>query len=1092
MKNPDGCRKPHRRFLPALFILMAAFFSLLTQAKAQGVGTPALVSIDNTGGTDFRTSFNSAVSADGRYVVFISDATGLDTNPAVIINNDPTDMVNPAPQDFNNVFIRDLKTGVTRLVSISADNIHSGNASCFNPVIGVGALGPVVAFESDASNLVGTDTNNERDVFARQFSADLSVGATVLVSIGTDGDSGKRTDVMPATGEPSLAPSISADGTLVAFQSDANDLVNSGTADANPWTDVFVRNLVANTTELVSINKMNNGGGDSDSTSPAISGDGSAIAFASQATNLDPANVDTNSSKDIYLYSVSGGTLKLLSPNKAGDNGGNAGSINPVINNNGTVVAYQSIASDLVSVAPPDPSAIDNNGTQDIYLRDVSGNTTYLISVNTSGKSGSDGMGGGENSIEPKLNSSGDTVIFKSAAQDLTSNPIDNTSGTHTNIFYRKWQSSLTGLVSVKKGVSPLTDSSGDADSSNASISGDGRFVAFDSASDNLVDSAVDTNGVVTDVFLRDIQANTTTLLVSATGGVSANGSSTSPKINDNGSIIVFDSLASDLDAADTNGSNNKDVYYTSQAGKFDFSANAYSVNESDGNVTVTINRSNGTVGSVDLTIALTDGTATKGSDYNDPASLTVSFTSGLDHKDVVIPVVLDMSPETDETFTVKITAATGGGVVGNTNNPTTVTIHNTSVCGDTVCDAGEDNSNCPADCPAVCGNSTCETGENNTNCPADCAAVCGNAVCETGETNATCPGDCPPVCGNAICEIGETNASCPADCPVVVVCGNAICEVGENVASCPADCAANTCGNHTCESGENPTNCASDCQANVCGNNACDSGENPTNCAADCQANVCGNNVCDAGENNANCAADCPPVNNCGNNVCDPGENNANCPADCPNPVACNNNGTCDAGENNANCPADCPVLNVCNNNGVCESGESNANCPADCPNPVACNNNGVCEAGEDASNCPSDCSAQSACNNNGVCEPGETSVTCPIDCAGVSACNNDGICEVGESAATCPSDCQSPGNLCGNGTCDAGETVFSCPIDCFNSSKPQPRPVPPPFPINPKVDTAAGGCSLNPASSSTFSGTAFLPFASLLLVRFRKRRSR
>ena len=127
-----------------------------------------------------------------------------------------------------------------------------------------------------------------------------------------------------------------------------------------------------------------------------------------------------------------------------------------------------------------------------------------------------------------------------------------------------------------------------------------------------------------------------------------------------------------------------------------------------------------------------------------------------------------------------------------NSNNPP-----NNPVCGNGMCENGENLANCAGDCPQnpVCGNGICETGENSNNCLGDCPPnpVCGNGTCESGENLANCPGDCPPnpVCGNGICETGENSANCLGDCPPNPVCGNEICESGETLANCPGDCPA-------------------------------------------------------------------------------------------------------------------------------------------------------------------------------------------------------------------------------------------------------------------------------------------------------------
>jgi hypothetical protein len=109
--------------------------------------------------------------------------------------------------------------------------------------------------------------------------------------------------------------------------------------------------------------------------------------------------------------------------------------------------------------------------------------------------------------------------------------------------------------------------------------------------------------------------------------------------------------------------------------------------------------------------------------------------------------------------------------------------------CGDGICDdtIGEDNSTCPEDCP-LCGNGVCEEGENGTDCPDDCATECGDGYCGQTEDCDSCPTDCgacPPTCGNGTCDpvIGESCATCPADC----VCGDQTCsQILDCLNNCP------------------------------------------------------------------------------------------------------------------------------------------------------------------------------------------------------------------------------------------------------------------------------------------------------------------
>ncbi len=200
-----------------------------------------------------------AISADGRFVAFVTEASNL------------------AGSDANNavdVVLWDRTTGQFEAMSVRADGLSTGNAASDSP--GISADGGVVVFASDASNLVVGDRNGERDVFVRVRGR----RATERVSLAEGG--------AEAAGI-SDAPAISGDGLVVAFHSDAANLV---AGDGNQAWDVFVRDRGANRTELVSSRGTPAVPGDSDSAFPGVSADGRHVAFSSAATNFDGRNPD--------------------------------------------------------------------------------------------------------------------------------------------------------------------------------------------------------------------------------------------------------------------------------------------------------------------------------------------------------------------------------------------------------------------------------------------------------------------------------------------------------------------------------------------------------------------------------------------------------------------------------------------------------------------------------------------------------------------------------------------------------------------------------------------------------------------------------
>jgi len=290
-------------------------------------GTTALVSADSSGVVGNANSFSAAISGDGRFVVFTSFASNLVANDS----NGGTD-----------VFVRDLVSGTTERVSVdSAGNQCDG--SCLYS--SVSSDGRFVAFQSGSTNLVAGDTNGCDDVFVR----DRQAGTTERVSVDSNGAQGKGF---------SMWPSVSADGAFVAFESQVTTLVPG---DDNQCMDVFVRDRALGTTTRVSVDSSGTQA-DGDSFAPMIDPTGRFVAFESSATNLVAG--DTNHVYDVYVHDCVTGATERRSVDSSGSQA-DRGSAFPAISAGGRVVAFESIADDLV--------AADSNGVVDVFVHDLCG-----------------------------------------------------------------------------------------------------------------------------------------------------------------------------------------------------------------------------------------------------------------------------------------------------------------------------------------------------------------------------------------------------------------------------------------------------------------------------------------------------------------------------------------------------------------------------------------------------------------------------------------------------------------------------------------------------------------------------------------------
>jgi uncharacterized repeat protein (TIGR01451 family) len=283
--------------------------------------TTKRVSLANDNSQANGVSDLAAISANGRYVVFSSIAS--------LVEGDTNEMVD--------VFVRDLETETTELISTAVNNSQSNNDS-LSPNAAISEDGRYVVFYSYASNLVANDTNDVADIFVR----DRQLGTTKRISTGINGTEAN---------EISLSPSISADSRYVVFSSLASNLVS---ADNNETGDIFVYDLAAETLDRVSLTS-DEIELDGNSSSPSISADGRYVAFQSRAANLGVDNPDFYS--NIYVRDRVTGETKLVSPVLNGKPDGD--SRNPSISANGSI-AFESGATNLV--------AGDTNNVSDIFV----------------------------------------------------------------------------------------------------------------------------------------------------------------------------------------------------------------------------------------------------------------------------------------------------------------------------------------------------------------------------------------------------------------------------------------------------------------------------------------------------------------------------------------------------------------------------------------------------------------------------------------------------------------------------------------------------------------------------------------------------
>ena len=421
----------------------------------------------------------------------------------------------------------------TGLVSVNRFGTGSGNQAALNNALSFSPDGRFVAFVSDATDLAANDTNNSSDVFVR----DRQTGQTILVSVNAAGT---------GPGDQfSRLPTITPDGRYVTFISASSNLVTNDAA-TQIHDDVYVRDLRLGTTTLVSRNFAGTARGNSTSgwfAPLGISSDGRYVVFPSFATDL-VATPDTNNQLDIFVRDLQTGTTRLVSINQTGTDTGNGSSPDGVITPDGRFVAFLSQARNLIS--------IDIGFRRQVFLRDLQTGTTKLVSIDSTGTTGGNGDTDSR-SLEHDLSMSPDGrfIAFVTDASNLVSGDSNFTQ----DVYVRDMQQTSVQLVSITQ--SGLAG----GNSGQISMTPDGRFIAFIGGADDLVPN--DTNQQQ-DVFVRDLQTNSTALVSVNLNGVAAGtGDATNfipfsnvrPSLSNDGRYVSFVSRSTGFTSGnDTNG----------------------------------------------------------------------------------------------------------------------------------------------------------------------------------------------------------------------------------------------------------------------------------------------------------------------------------------------------------------------------------------------------------------------------------------------------------------------------------------------------------------------------------------------------------
>ncbi|MCK6481802.1 MAG: hypothetical protein HUU06_10245 [Planctomycetaceae bacterium] len=430
-------------------VLAVAALVALAPAKAPPPG-PVLVSAAEGGGVADRDSFDGAVAPSGKFVVFTSGARDLGDGAT-------------GEESRNNVWFRDMKTGVNTLLSANGAGTE-GNAGSLYPSIS--SNGQVVLFESYASDLA----DGAEGGFCNVYLLDRKSGDLVRLSSTPAGAGGDWDSFV-------YGSSLSANGRFAVFYSAALDMVEDAGVG---YFQIYLYDRTKGTLTMIS-RSPEGAPALGDCFDPSISSNGKYVVYYSYATNLGAGA--SGAVSNIYLHDVKKGTTTLITRSTTGGEP-NDDSLDPVVSASGKIVAFDSYATNLVSG--------DTNGQSDVFLVDLKKGTKTRVSL------GPAGVQGNGPSYSASLSSSGKVLLFTSDASNLEGGDGDGNSS--SDVFLRDPKTGLPRRLSLS-----AAGAEGDGDSYvvATSLASSGKWALVVSGASNF---ATGDDNLDDDVFLFPVK----------------------------------------------------------------------------------------------------------------------------------------------------------------------------------------------------------------------------------------------------------------------------------------------------------------------------------------------------------------------------------------------------------------------------------------------------------------------------------------------------------------------------------------------------------------------------------------------------------